>query len=131
MHTHVRFANIYVMKSNIDSGAPPPPSEQTAVQAAAPEILAMDSGALESHLQGLLGRAGFNRQPPRAAADGSPQISSLLAVWLVSQIGHAVGRPKLINLSRVKNKDSLKSLRGVARLLDEAIADQRPVRKAS
>ena len=119
------------MKSNIDSRALLPPSDETAIQAAAPEILAMGSSEMEGHLQELLGQAGFNRQPPQAAADGSPQIPSLHAVWLVSQIGHAVGRPKLINLAKVNDKEDLRSLKGVARLLDEAIADQRPVQKAS
>ena len=131
MHRDVRFTNIHVMKSNIDSGALLPPSELPAVEAAAAEILEMDSDALEGHLGELLGRSGLNRQPSQIGEDGSPKIPSLVSVWLIGQVSHAVGQQKLINLSRVENKEDLRSVSGVARLLHGALAALDSVREAS
>ena len=119
------------MKSNIDSGALPPPPEFPAVEVTASEILEMDSDALEGHLGGLLGRSGLGQQPAQVGEDGSPQIPSLVSVWLISQVSHAVGQQKLINLSRVENKEDLRSVKGVAQLLHGALADLDAVREAS
>ena len=131
MHPDVRFANMQVMKSNIDSGALPPPPELPAVETTAAEILEMDSDTLEGHLGGLLGRSGLSQQPAQIGEDGSPKIPSLVSVWLISQVSHAVGQQKLINLSRVENKEDLRSVKGVARLLHGALAALDAVREAS
>lgn len=55
-----------------------------------------------------------------AAGDGSPRIPSLVAVWLISQVGAVVGRPKLVDVGKVRRED-LRSVRGVARLVHAAL----------
>ena len=119
------------MKSNIDSGALPPPPELPAVETTAAEILEMDSDALEGHLGGLLGRSGLSRQPAQVGEDDSPKIPSLVSVWLISQVSHTVGQQKLINLSKVENKEDLRSVKGVARLLEGALTELNAVREVS
>ena len=91
----------------------------------------MDSHALESHLQDLLHRVKPGLQPEEPGEDGSPPVASLVAVYLISQIGHTVGERKLINLSKVKNNEDLRSLKGVTRLVGEALAELRSVQEAS
>jgi hypothetical protein len=49
--------------------------------------------------------------------DGTPRISSQVAVWLIGRITQAYGCPKLVNLSRVKDVEALRSLGGLAGLL--------------
>jgi len=58
--------------------------------------------------------------------DGSPKIPSLVAVLLVSRVGKAVGREKLVNLAKVDKAD-LQSVRGVARLAHAQIQTLQPV----
>ena len=91
----------------------------------------MDSDALESYLQELLHHVKPGLQSEEPAEDGSPPVASLVAVCLISQIGHAVGEGKLINLSKVKNNEDLRSLKGVTRLVGEALAGLRAVQEAS
>lgn len=119
------------MKSNIDSRALPPPPELPAVETTAAEILEMDPDALEGHLGGLLGRSGLSQQPAQVGEGGSPQIPSLVSVWLISQVSHTVGQQKLINLSKVENKQDLRSVKGVARLLHGALSALDSAREAS
>ena len=59
------------------------------------QILAMDSDALEGHLQQLLRLGRPGQQFEECAEDGSPRVPSLVSVWLISQVGHAVGRQKV------------------------------------
>ncbi|MBN9620606.1 MAG: hypothetical protein J0H43_12900, partial [Actinobacteria bacterium] len=63
-------------------------------------------------------------QPARrlvdVAGDGSPKIPSLVAVWLISQVGAVVGRAKLVDVGKVRRED-LRSVRGVARLVHAAL----------
>jgi len=54
------------------------------------------------------------------AGDGSPKIPSLVAVWLLSQVGAVVGRPKIVDVGKVRRED-LRSVRGVARLVHAAL----------
>ena len=63
------------------------------------------------------GRAALALAP---SSDGTPGIPSLIAVWLISQVGKAVGLQKPVNLSKVTNKEDLRSVGGVARLLHVA-----------
>ena len=123
---------MHVMRSDIDSGVPPPPPlELSTPVVSAQEILAMDWDALEGHLQQRLRRGRPGQQFEERAEDGSPRIPSLVSVWLISQVGHAVGRQKVVNLSKVKNNKDLRSLAGVARLLGEALAELQPAQEAS
>ncbi len=55
-----------------------------------------------------------------AAADGTPKVASLVSVWLLSQVGKAVGKPKLVNLSKVR-REELRSIGGVARLVHRTL----------
>ena len=91
----------------------------------------MDSDALAGHLQQRLRRGRPGQQFDERAEDGSPRIPSLVSVWLISQLGHAVGRQKVVNLSKVKNNKDLRSLAGVARLLGEALAELQLAQEAS
>lgn len=75
---------------------------------------------LQDDLARVLRAAQPNRQLAERADDGSPKIPSLIAVFLLSQVAAAVGRPKLVNLSRVRRED-MRSLGGVARLVHRTL----------
>jgi hypothetical protein len=45
----------------------------------------------------------------------------LIAVWLLSQVGKAIGTKRPVNLSKVKDRNDLRSVGGVARLLHQAL----------
>jgi len=75
---------------------------------------------LQEDLTRVLRAAQPNRQLSELAADGSPKIPSLVAVFLLSQVGKAVGRPRLVNLSQVRRED-MRSLGGVARLVHRTL----------
>ena len=75
---------------------------------------------LEQDLTGVLRRSQPTRGLSELAADGSPRVPSLVSVWLISQVGNAVGRPKLINLSKVR-REELRSIGGVARLVHRTL----------
>ena len=91
----------------------------------------MSPDALQVHLKDLLHKGMPGRGSEERAADGSPSVSSLVSVWLISQVAHAVGKPKLVNLAKVKNKEDLKSLGGAAKLVRKGLDALRPVRVAS
>lgn len=57
-----------------------------------------------------------------AHADGTPEIDSMTAVWVVSTVGRAFDRP-LVRLSNVR-RESLRSVGGVAALIRQAIPAQ-------
>lgn len=75
---------------------------------------------LEADLTRLLRAAQPNRQLTEMADDGSPKIPSLVAVFLINRVGASVGRPKLVDLSKV-NKVDLRSMGGVARLVHRTL----------
>ena len=66
----------------------------------------------------LRGRAGLELSP---AADGTSGVASLIAVWLINEVGKAIGVDKPVKLSAVTNRDDLRSVGGVARLLHRAL----------
>ena len=86
---------------------------------------------LQDHLGTLLRQGMPGRDFTDRAEDGSPSVPSLVSVWLISQIGHAVGQPRLVNLARVSDKTDLTSLAGVARLTSKALDALRTVSAAS
>lgn len=55
-------------------------------------------------------------------SDGTVRISSQVAVWMIGRISEAYGRRKLVNLARVKDLESLRSLGGLAGLLGAVIS---------
>jgi hypothetical protein len=115
------YLTLNVVKTDTPSTAPPPPNPAAAgVVRGAALILAQASAKTVEQLQEdlirVLRAAQPNRQLSELADDGSPKIPSLVAVFLLSQVGKAVGRPRLVDLSRVRRKD-MRSLGGVARLV--------------
>lgn len=89
------------------------------------ELRAADAAAISATLLGLWA-AMTNRPVYELAAgemhqDGTVRISSQVAVWLIGRLSEAYGRRKLVNLSRVKDVESLRSLGGLTGLLGAAI----------
>ena len=89
------------------------------------ELRADDAAAMSATLLELWA-AMANRPADELAAgevhrDGTTLISSQVAVWLIGRVSEAYGRRKLVNLSRVKDLESLRSLGGLTGLLQSAI----------
>jgi hypothetical protein len=118
------YPTIDVVKTDIPSAAPPPPAASSVAALGPVSILSGVAGRSVEQLQVDLARvlraAQPNRQLVERAEDGSPKIPSLIAVFLLSQVGAAVGRPKLVNLSRVRRED-MRSIGGVARLVHRTL----------
>jgi hypothetical protein len=120
------YPTLDVVKTDISSTAPPPPPAvpPAAVVTGAAVILqgaaARTVDQLEEDLARVLRAAQPNRQLSELADDGSPKIPSLIAVFLLSQVGAALGRPRLVNLSRVRRED-MRSIGGVARLVHRTL----------
>jgi hypothetical protein len=55
------------------------------------------------------------------AGDGTAAVPSLVAVWLLSEVGKALGIKRPVNLSKVTDRDELRSVGGVARLLHDVL----------
>ena len=114
-----------VVKSDIAAKggiAPPKPKRPPAHPAAAPlaDVRTRSVTELEGDLIDLLRAAQPTCALTEVAADGSPRVPSLVSVWLLSQVGNAVGRPKLVNLSRVR-REELRSIGGLARLVHRTL----------
>jgi len=123
--TMSEYPTLGVVKTDIPSVAPPPPpASSPVVTLGSAAILAGVTGRSVDQLQGDLSRVLRAAQPNRHLADladdGSPKIPSLVAVFLLSQVGVAVGRPKLVNLAHVQRED-MRSLGGVARLVHRTL----------
>ena len=117
-----------VVESDIESGAPAPPavlSEGRTPMVGAGEILTMGPDRLRAHLEVLLSQGLSSRHFDELAEDGSCRIPSLVAVWLISRIGGEVGKPQLVDLSRVDRKEDINSTAGVARLLGPVLEELR------
>jgi hypothetical protein len=88
-------------------------------------LRSMSQAQLEEHVLMML--ACLRRRPAQEIAqgpahtDGTLAIKSIIAVWVVSTVGAAFGR-RLVRLSDVKDRDSLRSVGGVSRLIGESIA---------
>lgn len=116
------YPTLYVMKSDVPSNAPPPRGRVPA-PAAAPGVAplsdapARSCAELERDLEDTIrrGKAAIALTP---GEDGTPAISSMIAVWVLSQVGKALGTNKSpVKLSKVENPEDLRSIGGVARLL--------------
>jgi hypothetical protein len=121
------YPTLDVVKTDITSVAPPPPPSVAVTPTAVPTTATILSGVvtrtvdqLQSDLTRLLRTAQPNRQLTDMADDGSAKIPSLVAVFLINQVGASVSRPKLVDLSRVRRED-LRSLGGVARLVHRTL----------
>lgn len=85
------------------------------------ELRAADTTVISATLLALWA-AMTNRPVHELAAgemhpDGTVRISSQVAVWLIGRVSEAYGRRKLVNLSRVKDLESLRSVGGLTGLL--------------
>lgn len=118
------YPTLDVVKSDIAAkGAIAPPKPARAAAPAVDPLAAVRSHSvseLEADLGSLLRSAQPSCPLQEKAPDGSPRVPSLISVWLISQVGKAVGRPKLVNLSKVR-RDDLRSLGGVARVVHRAL----------
>lgn len=84
------------------------------------DVRARSAAELERDLTELLRSTRPTCVLTEVAADGSAKVASLVSVWLLSQVGNAVGRPKLVNLSKVR-REKLRSIRGVAQLIHRTL----------
>lgn len=123
LDSHVGISNTHVMKSDVPSLAPPPPGARPADPpvAGSQPLLHARSRSLDQLTHDLeqalrMGRSGLI---VTAATDGTPAIPSLIAVWLLNEVGKAIGVKRPVSLSTVINKQDLRSVGGVARLLHQ------------
>ncbi len=119
------YPTLDVVKSDIPAtGAIAPPKRKGPASSGPATSLAdvrsRSAAELERDLTELLRAARPTCVTTELAADGSPKVASLLSVWLLSQVGNAVGRPKLVNLSKVR-REELRSIGGVARLVHRTL----------
>jgi hypothetical protein len=116
------YPTLDVVNTDIPSVAPPPPplGGAPSVPNVLVAVTTLTVDQLEADLTRLLRVAQPNRQYTELADDGSPKIPSLVAVFLINQVGSLVGRPKLVDLSRVSKTD-LGSIGGVARLVHRTL----------
>lgn len=84
---------------------------------------------LESLLGALKNLSDADLQLGEKHGDGSLRITSHLAVWLIGKVTDAYGS-KLVRLSKVPNRESLRSISGLADLLTNAIANKQGVTTA-
>lgn len=119
------YPTLNVVKSDIPPNgaiAPPkrkgPASSGPAVPLA--DVRSRSAAELEHDLTELLRATRPTCVTTEAAADGTPKVASLVSVWLLSQVGNAVGTPKLVNLSKVR-REELRSIGGVARLVHRTL----------
>lgn len=119
LDTNVGISDTGVVKSDIPAtGAIAPPKRKGARSAPSvplADIRSRSAAELERDLTELLRGARPTCVTTEVAADGSPKVASLVSVWLLSQVGNAVGKPKFVNLSKVR-REELRSIGGVARL---------------
>lgn len=117
------YPTLHVVKSDIAArGRIAPPNRRGPSSPTAPlaTVRTRSVAQLERDLTAVLRKAQPTRMFGELAADGSPRVPSLVAVWLISQVGNAVGRPKLLNLSKVR-REELRSIAGVARLVHRTL----------
>lgn len=81
---------------------------------------------LESLLGALKNLSDADLQLGEKHGDGSLGITSHLAVWLIGKVTDAYGS-KLLRLSKVPDRESLRSISGLADLLTNAIANKQGV----
>lgn len=84
---------------------------------------------LESLLGALKNLSDADLQLGEKHGDGSLRITSHLAVWLIGKVTDAYGS-KLVRLAKVPDRESLRSISGLADLLTNAIANKQGVTTA-
>ena len=119
------YPTLGVVKSDIPApGAIAPPrrggARPTRPEGHLADVRTRSAIELERDLTELLRESQPGCGLTEPADDGSPKVASLVSVWLISQVGKAVGKPKLVNLAAVDRKD-LRSIRGVALVVHRAL----------
>lgn len=119
------YPTLGVVKSDIPATGAIAPPKRGGARPARPgahlsDVRARSAAELERDLTDLLREAQPSCVLSEPADDGSPEVASLVSVWLISQVGSAVGKPKLVNLAAVDRKE-LRSIRGVARLMHRTL----------
>jgi hypothetical protein len=117
------YPTIDVVKSDTPARAAIAPPQQQGASGPATSlagVLTSSEAELERELTQLLRATRPASATTELSADGSPVLASLVSVWLLSQVGKAVGQPKLVNLSKVRRED-LRSVGGVARLVHRTL----------
>lgn len=119
------YPTLDVVKSDIPPKgaiAPPKPKAPASSSPATPlaDVRTRSAAELERDLTDLLRATRPTCVTSEVAADGSPKVASLVSVWLLSQVGNAVGKPKLVSLSKVR-REELRSIGGVARLIHRTL----------
>ena len=114
---------MYVMETDIHPGRIAPPGTGPATSRVSAATLAEASqddtrAYLEQILGGLGAPAVFSSQD--LAGDGSPAVDSVVATWLIRQVGDIVGKVKLVNLAKIRHADLL-STAGLARIVRGAL----------
>lgn len=88
------------------------------------DLQAATTAQIQQVLQELLGALKNMQQAQLQLAerhgDGSLRITSHLAVWLIGKITDAYGG-RLVRLAKVSDRDNLRSLNGLAQLLNASI----------
>lgn len=110
------------MKTDISTAAPPPPSKVSRPDAPTltGTLVSATVTQLQEEFDRILRAAQLSQQLTEVAEDGSTKLPSLVAVYLISQVGAAIGRPRFVDLARVPRSD-LRSLAGVARLVHQTL----------
>ncbi|MFC5679093.1 hypothetical protein [Aeromicrobium endophyticum] len=120
------------------TGTAKPPTSLKARVAAVPgldpaHLKAAGQPELQQVLESLLGAlknlSDADLQLGEKHGDGSLRITSHLAVWLIGKVTDAYGS-KLVRLSKVTDRESLRSISGLANLLTNAIANKQGVTTA-
>lgn len=118
------YPTLNVVKSDIAAkgSIAPPPRRDAVSGTVAPlaDVRSKSTSDLERELTELLRAAQPACALTELAADGTPRVASLVSVWLLSQVGQAVGRPKFVNLSKVR-REELRSIGGVANLVHRTL----------
>ncbi len=119
------YATLDVVQSDIPATGAIAPPKRRGPASGGPATPMADArtrsvAELERGLTELLRAARPTCVTTELAADGSPKVASLVSVWLLSQVGKAVDRPKLVNLSKVR-REELRSIGGVARLVHRTL----------
>jgi hypothetical protein len=115
------YPTLSVMKSDVSSLAPPPPQAPSGESPAAP-LAGIRECSVDEIAQRLdqFVRAQKGFLALDNAADGSAGIPSLIAAWLLTEVGKATGAPRPVDLSHVTDRNDLRSVAGVARLLHKS-----------
>jgi hypothetical protein len=113
------YLTIDVMRTDVAVPAPPSTPRPSA---SAPSFHSLTPTQVEVELVRILRDAQRLPQGSRLARheNGSVRIPSMLGVWLLSQVGRAVGHPRLVNLRTIDGKQ-LRSSRGVAGVVCAAL----------